>query len=179
MWGYEKVFWSKGSFSKLHLTLKVFLSTWLWEEKKTGNGEDLSASVFKWCKSIGVMILNGSAQNFFGQYASLKVFANRNLSCGDSIWRLRKVANWCKRFSKGVLSCKNGCTSNVCSSCFDYQENHNFFLELIETHIFVSQGIIKFERNTKIQMLKKLEGIFHAPLNHLSIIQSLKSRFIM
>ena len=78
-----------------------------------------------------------------------------------------------------VLSCKNGCTSNVCYSCFDYQENHNFFLELIETHIFVSQGIIKFERNTKIQMLKKLEGIFHAPLNHLSIIQSLKSRFRM
>ena len=56
--------------------------------------------------------------------------------------------------------------SHVYSSCFDYQENDIFFLELIQTHIFVSQGNIKFEKNAKNQMLKTLEGIFHVPFNH-------------
>ena len=56
--------------------------------------------------------------------------------------------------------------SHVYSSCFDYQENDIFFLELIQSHIFVSQGNIKFEKNAKNQMLKTLEGICHVPFNH-------------
>ena len=51
----------------------------------TVNVEDLSASVFKRCKSIRHKILSGAAQNFFGQYASLKVFGNQILSGDDSI----------------------------------------------------------------------------------------------
>jgi len=56
--------------------------------------------------------------------------------------------------------------SHVYLSCFDYQENYIFFLKLIQTHISVSQGSIRFEKNAKIKMLKILEGIFHVPFNH-------------
>ena len=56
--------------------------------------------------------------------------------------------------------------SDVYLSCFDYQENYIFFLKLIQTHISVSQGNIRFEKNAKIKMLEILEGIFHVPFNH-------------
>ena len=60
-----------------------------------------------------------------------------------------------------VLFCKNWFMSHVYLSCFDYQENYVFFLKLIQTHISVSQGSIRFEKNAKIKMLKILEDNFH------------------
>ena len=51
----------------------------------TVNVEDLSASVLKRVNSIRHKILSGAAQNFFGQYASLKVFGNQILSGDNSI----------------------------------------------------------------------------------------------
>ena len=47
--------------------------------------EDLSTSAFKKCKAIRLMILNDATQNFFGQYASPKVFGKQILSSLDSI----------------------------------------------------------------------------------------------
>ena len=58
-----------------------------------------------------------------------------------------------------VLFCKNWFMSHVYLSCFDYQENYIFFLKLIQTHISVSQGSIRFEKNAKIKMLKTTQAL--------------------
>ena len=52
--------------------------------------------------------------------------------------------------------------SHVYSSCFDYPKKHIFFLELIQTHIFVSQGSIKFEKKCKNSNVESLDK---APMN--------------
>ena len=95
-------FW-QCSFGRLHLVLKVLFKHLIVGRKTTVNVEDLSASVFKRCKSIRHMILSGAAQNFFGQYASLKVFGNQILSGDDSIWRQKKVGSAGKWFFKGSI----------------------------------------------------------------------------
>ena len=41
------------------------------------------------------------------------------------------------------FSCKKLFMRHLCSSCFDYLEIFIFFLQIIQTHIFVSQGRIK------------------------------------
>ena len=55
--------------------------------------EDLSTSAFQRCKSIRLMILNDATENFFGQYASPKVYAKKILASLDSIWLQNNVAN--------------------------------------------------------------------------------------
>ena len=67
------------------MVLKVLFKYLIVGRKTTVNVEDLSALVFKRCKSIRHKILSGAAQNVFGQYASLKVFGNQILSGDDSI----------------------------------------------------------------------------------------------
>ena len=76
-----------------------------------------------------------------------------------------------------VLSCKNWFMCHVYSSCFDYPKKHIFFLELIQTHIFVSQGSIKFEKNAKIQMLKV--SIKRPWMDRWTVCVILKNRFIL
>ena len=37
----------------------------------------------------------------------------------------------------------------------------HFFLQVIQTQLFVSQGNIKFDKKAKIQVLQTLEGILY------------------
>ena len=59
--------------------------------------------------------------------------------------------------------------SHVYSSCFDYQENDIFFLELIQSHIFVSQGNIKFEKKCKKSNVENTRR--HLPCSFQSLLK--------
>ena len=50
--------------------------------------------------------------------------------------------------------------------CFDYIENCFFFLQVIQTHVFVSEGDIKFDKKAKVQVLQTFEGIFYASFTY-------------
>ena len=65
-----------------------------------------------------------------------------------------------------VLWCKNWFMCHFYSPCFEYLEKSIFFLQVIQTQLFVSQGNIKFDKKAKIQVLQTLEGILYESFTH-------------
>ena len=65
-----------------------------------------------------------------------------------------------------VLWCKKWFICHFYSPCFEYLESYIFFLQIIQTQLFVSQGNIKFDKKAKIQVLETFEGIFYESFTH-------------
>lgn len=65
-----------------------------------------------------------------------------------------------------VLWWKNWFMRHFYSPCFEYLEKGIFFLQVIQTQLFVSQGNIKFDKKVKIQVLQTLEGILYESFTH-------------
>ena len=65
-----------------------------------------------------------------------------------------------------VLWCKNWFMCHFYSPCFEYLEKMHFFLQVIQTQLFVSQGNIKSDKKVKIQDLQTLEGMLYESFTH-------------
>eukprot|EP00493_Phyllostaurus_siculus_P020457 UN20782 len=62
------------------------------------------------------------------------------------------------------------------SPCFEYLENAFFFLQVIQTQFFVSQGNIKFDKKEKFKFCKLLKA-FCMNLSHIIGLKSYLQAF--